>query len=207
MNPSLIEEPNPIGKQLQVNNLNWVNNFNWRNNSNWKTILIGKTTKSSQSIIPNRLGRAEKTQHMPITSCIPGFMVPMRSLKWLSSCIQVEALNLPFGSKKHLVFHVSCLKKQLGSQVQPTTALSEVTDNRKMQDSPLAILARRMYKKGAAVGVQLLIHWVGQEQSDATQEDYAEFHSRLQNFRINNLENQVVLQGGNDERISDFLSH
>lgn len=70
-------------------------------------------------------------------------------------------LKLPPISKIHLVLHISCLKKGLGSLVQPSTALPKVTD--KMQDPPLAIFARRMYKKGVVARVQLLVHWAGQK--------------------------------------------
>ncbi|TQE06457.1 hypothetical protein C1H46_007956 [Malus baccata] len=53
-----------------------------------------------------------------------------------------------------------------------------------MQDSPMAILARRMYKKGAAAGVQLLVHWAGQDKVEATWEDYEDFQSRFPDFQF-----------------------
>ncbi|KAM1026419.1 hypothetical protein ACFX13_040051 [Malus domestica] len=96
-------------------------------------------------------------------------------------------LKLPEGTKIHPVFHVSCLKRHMGNVDSPITALPTLTDEAQMRDShpsdaPLAIIARRIYKKEDKAGVQLLVQWVGQEESTATWEDYDDFHARFPTF-------------------------
>ena len=93
-------------------------------------------------------------------------------------------LQLPEGSRIHHVFHVSCLKNQLGTNVVPQIELPLVTDDGLAQDIPAAILSRRMYKKGNTTGVQLLVQWSGKEAEDATWEDFDEFHTRFPEFAV-----------------------
>ncbi|XP_070672230.1 uncharacterized protein [Malus domestica] len=93
-------------------------------------------------------------------------------------------LKLPEGTKIHLVFHVSCLKKHLGNLVQPLTELPDVSDEGMSHSVPQAVLARRIYKKGQAVGVQLLIHWLDDVAEKATWEYYDEFKSRFPDFKL-----------------------
>ncbi|KAM1291076.1 hypothetical protein ACFX2H_018035 [Malus domestica] len=56
-------------------------------------------------------------------------------------------LKLPPETRIHLVFHVCCLKGQLGPTNIPQTELPQVTDDGLIHNIPQAILARRMYKK------------------------------------------------------------
>ena len=93
-------------------------------------------------------------------------------------------LQLPEGSRIHPVFHVSCLKKQLGDNVIPQMALPLVTEDGLAQEIPAAILSRRMYKKGNAAGVQLLVQWNGKEAADATWEDFDEFKTQFPDFAV-----------------------
>lgn len=48
-------------------------------------------------------------------------------------------LQFPKQSKLHHVFHVSCLKKYLGTNVQTTTPLLVITDVGIIQDVPITI--------------------------------------------------------------------
>ncbi|TQD73411.1 hypothetical protein C1H46_041056 [Malus baccata] len=59
-------------------------------------------------------------------------------------------LKLTETSKLHPVFHVSCLNKHLGIQIQPTMPLPVITDSGVLQEVPVAILDRRLVKKGHA---------------------------------------------------------
>lgn len=52
------------------------------------------------------------------------------------------------------------------------------------QHVPEGILARRVYKKGKAAGVQLLVQWLGREATEATWEDFEEFHSKFPDFPL-----------------------
>ncbi|XXG72481.1 hypothetical protein AAC387_Pa07g1567 [Persea americana] len=56
-------------------------------------------------------------------------------------------LDLPATSRIHLVFHVSNLKKKLGTAAQPQVVLPPVTAEGVLQPHPEAILDRRMVKE------------------------------------------------------------
>lgn len=62
-------------------------------------------------------------------------------------------LKLPPGTRMHPLFHVSCLKKHLGTNVIANSTLPQVMDDGMQQVEPNTILARRMYKKGNALQV------------------------------------------------------
>lgn len=91
-------------------------------------------------------------------------------------------LKLPEGTKIHPVFHVSCLKKMVGSQVIPMTALPEQVTDGLVVKKPHEVLQRRMYKKGNAAGVQVLVLWEGLSAKEATWEDYDKFTARFPDF-------------------------
>lgn len=93
-------------------------------------------------------------------------------------------LKLPERTKIHLVFHVCCLKKHVGNRDLQAATLPIITKDGKVQDAPLALLARRMYKKEDKAGVQLLIQWVGQEKNIVTWEDYDDYHSQFLEFQF-----------------------
>ncbi|KAB2616949.1 hypothetical protein D8674_012818 [Pyrus ussuriensis x Pyrus communis] len=71
-------------------------------------------------------------------------------------------LKLPEGSKIHPAFHVSCLKKQVGTDIAVQPMLPYPLEDGLAQHVPEGILARRVYKKGKATGVQLLVQWLVQ---------------------------------------------
>ncbi|KAM1116280.1 hypothetical protein TB2_006707 [Malus domestica] len=93
-------------------------------------------------------------------------------------------LNLPPNTKIHPVFHVSHLKKQLGSKVVPQNVLPQVVEDGLVGNTPVAVLARRIYKKGNVAGVQLLVKWQDQEESEATWEDFDEFKAKYPTFQL-----------------------
>ncbi|KAM2620325.1 hypothetical protein TB1_036364 [Malus domestica] len=93
-------------------------------------------------------------------------------------------LKLPENSKIHPVFHVSCLKKHLGDKVTATPFLPTITDDRLLPLEPLKVLQRRVYKKGQAAGVQLLIQWKNNKDDETTWEDYDEFAARFPDFSL-----------------------
>ncbi|CAB4283401.1 unnamed protein product [Prunus armeniaca] len=91
-------------------------------------------------------------------------------------------LKLPPTSKLHLVFHVSCLKKHLGPAVSPSLSLPVITDEGILQDHYLAILERRLVKKGNAACTQVLVLWQHHTKEEATWEDYDNFFVRFHDF-------------------------
>ena len=56
-------------------------------------------------------------------------------------------LQLPLTSKLHPVFHVSLLKKKIGTKIVPTIAPSEVNEDGQPLVYPAAILDKRILKR------------------------------------------------------------
>lgn len=83
-------------------------------------------------------------------------------------------LLLPEGCQLHNVFHVSQLKKHIGSQVIPSPDLPLVDDKGYTKVAPSAILQRRMIPRNNEPVVQWFIHWINLPESEASWED-AEF--------------------------------
>ncbi|CAL2271884.1 unnamed protein product [Prunus armeniaca] len=118
-------------------------------------------------LVPYRL------QSLAAHSChklLPKFYGPYEILEKLGPV--AYKLQLPTGCKIHPVFHVSCLKKHLGSHVTPSLTLPRITEDGIVQDEPQAILERKLVKQGNVAGVDVLVHWKGHTPEDATWEDY-----------------------------------
>lgn len=68
-------------------------------------------------------------------------------------------LNLPGSSRIHNVFHVSQLKKKLGKKHTVQTILPGIDDGGVLNPQPLAILDRKLIKKGNSPTTMVLIQW------------------------------------------------
>ncbi|CAL2278126.1 unnamed protein product [Prunus armeniaca] len=90
---------------------------------------------------------------------LPKFYGPYEILEKLGPV--AYKLQLPTGCKIHPVFHVSCLKKHLGTHVTPSLTLPRITEDGIVQDEPLTILERKLVKRGNAARVDVLVHWKG----------------------------------------------
>ncbi|TQD73313.1 hypothetical protein C1H46_041154 [Malus baccata] len=100
----------------------------------------------------------------------PRFYGPYQIISRIGSV--AYKLQLPENTKLHPVFHVSCLKKHLGPQVQATVAGI-------LQDVPVAILDRRMIKRGNAAVTEILVQWQNHSKDDATWEIYHELKMKF----------------------------
>ncbi|KAJ0981251.1 hypothetical protein J5N97_009506 [Dioscorea zingiberensis] len=89
-------------------------------------------------------------------------------------------LNLPASSAIHPVFHVSLLKKSVAehpiTRALPSTSLPDTIQK------PMAILDRRMVKRGNQPATKWLINWENQSPAEATWEFAEEIQLRFPDF-------------------------
>lgn len=80
-------------------------------------------------------------------------------------------LQLPPESKIHDVFHVSQLKKKIGNSKVVQTELPQTNDAGEIRPKPIAILDRRLIKKGNRSATMVLVQWSNRIPEDATWEE------------------------------------
>ncbi|XP_012847898.1 PREDICTED: uncharacterized protein LOC105967845 [Erythranthe guttata] len=90
-------------------------------------------------------------------------------------------LQLPPTAKIHPVFHVSLLKKHVGSRDQIVADIPPMTDNGELLLVPLKVLDRRMVKRNNIAVGQMLVQWAHLPMEEATWEDA---DSMLQRFPL-----------------------
>lgn len=80
-------------------------------------------------------------------------------------------LQLPEGVGIHPVFHVSQLKKHIGSHAIPSPDLPMVGEDGKIKNIPILVLETRACPRNRNLVTQWLIQWEGLSPEDATWED------------------------------------
>ncbi|PKI43982.1 hypothetical protein CRG98_035658 [Punica granatum] len=93
-------------------------------------------------------------------------------------------LKLPTSAQIHPVFHVSQLKKAIGStncSIELPTPDNVSGDANK---KPSAILERRMVRKGNKAAAQVLVHWTNTSPAEATWEYADELRWRFPQFDL-----------------------
>ena len=85
----------------------------------------------------------------------PRFYGPFQVLQRIG--VATYKLQLPLESRIHPVFHVSCLKKQLGQHILPIPTLPAVNDVGVLNPEPIAILDRRKLTLRSSVITELLV--------------------------------------------------
>jgi len=93
-------------------------------------------------------------------------------------------LQLPPQAKIHPVFHVSLLKKHLGSPPAAPGVVPDIDDLGLLAAEPIAILARRLGKKGNRAVVYLLIQWSNRPKEEATWELYSDIEAKFPQFNL-----------------------
>lgn len=112
----------------------------------------------------------------------PRFFGPYKILEKLGSV--AYRLLLPEGSQIHDVFHVSLLRKYLGSITPTATQLPPVSDESTLLPQPESILAQREIRKGKYMPrTEILVKWLGAPAEDATWENARRFSRAYPNFR------------------------
>ncbi|KAK9683131.1 hypothetical protein RND81_10G118900 [Saponaria officinalis] len=100
-------------------------------------------------------------------------------------------LKLPTQAKIHPVFHISLLRKHEG----PTpimSSLPEMDERQQICAEPVAVLDRRLMKKGMQGVVYVLIQWSNSTVEDATWEPYDEIKKRFPGFNLDTACGQAV---------------
>ena len=91
-------------------------------------------------------------------------------------------LQLPPGSKIHPVFHVSLLKKKVGSKYTVSYTLPKLGSEGQFLVSPVKVLQRRMVKKNNVAVAQWLIQWSNTIPEDASWEDASTIQNQYPKF-------------------------
>lgn len=107
----------------------------------------------------------------------PKFYGPYQVIEKIGSV--AYKLQLPTNSSIHPVFHVSMLEKQLGQHEQPDTTLLSTYANGLFRVEPIAILDRRLIRRGNLHVAQVLVQWFNVHRSEATWEDYDKFTAQF----------------------------
>lgn len=96
----------------------------------------------------------------------PRFYGPFQVIKRIGQV--AYQLDLPIHSKLQPVFHVSLLKKKLGSYVVPQPTLPPVSNDGIVEPQPVTVLARRLVKYKGKPATQFLVQWSNSYPEDAT---------------------------------------
>lgn len=112
----------------------------------------------------------------------PKFYGPFQVLERIG--MVAYKLLLPDSCQLHLVFHVSQLKKHLGSKVIPSPKLPLTDSEENLKVYPVAIIERRMVPRNNEPIIQWLIQWVNLpleattwENTDFIAKVFLDFHS------------------------------
>ncbi|KAA8525929.1 hypothetical protein F0562_007971 [Nyssa sinensis] len=108
----------------------------------------------------------------------PRFYGPYQVVQKISKVAYKVAL--PSGSRIHLVFHISLLKRRVGPGVLLQSNLSTKVDDNKQKFFPQAILDRKQTKGKW----KSLVHWQGCSPAAATWENMQEFAIRYPQFTL-----------------------
>jgi len=106
-------------------------------------------------------------------------------------------LELPLNSRIHPVFHVSQLKKAVGSHVAEPELPKELEVEADQMIEPERVLAHREILRSGQAVKQLLVKWKDYAEEDATWEDELHFYNQ---FPHRNLGDKVVLLGVGSDR-------
>ncbi|XP_077232474.1 uncharacterized protein LOC143869801 [Tasmannia lanceolata] len=94
-------------------------------------------------------------------------------------------LELPAGPKIQLVFHVSCLKRNLGDQLKSQNQLPATNERGEIQFQPHTLLDRRIVKQGNRAITEVLVQWANLPAKDATWENFQNLREHFPDFALN----------------------
>nr|XP_016464616.1 PREDICTED: uncharacterized protein LOC107787542 [Nicotiana tabacum] len=91
-------------------------------------------------------------------------------------------LDLSAGTKIHSTFHISQLKRKIGSHSASVTLPVVLSEDGHVLLEPEAILDRRMIQKNGRVVSQVLVKWFNAAPEDSTWEEYHDLKHRFPQF-------------------------
>jgi hypothetical protein len=107
--------------------------------------------------------------------------------------VVANRVKLPTGSKVHPVFHVSLLKKVVGSYNEEEQLPDHLEGEKGIAFEPDLILAKRTVIVQGDEVCQVLVQWKGQHADEATWEDVILLKSQFPKFC---LEDKTIFYGG-----------
>lgn len=125
-----------------------------------KSLMLVKGRLSLISQVPDNLPDDVGLLEFPPSSnakLTPKFYGPFKVLERIGKV--AYKLELLASSKVHPVFHVSCLKKNVGDKAVLQTELPEVDQDGRMIMESTTILDRRMVKHGDKAVTKVLVQW------------------------------------------------
>lgn len=101
-------------------------------------------------------------------------------------------LNLPSSAKIHNVFHVSQLKRKLGTADVSQIFLPDISDEGILKPKPAHVLDGRIVRRGRRNVTEILVQWEGTSRASATWERLFDMKRRFPEL---NLGDKVSLEG------------
>ena len=89
-------------------------------------------------------------------------------------------LQLPLGSRIHPIFHISQLKRALGARHKPTSLPAQLSADFVLEVEPWGALGVR----NSQANMEVLIHWTGLQDFEATWEYFEEVNLRFLSFHL-----------------------
>ena len=93
-------------------------------------------------------------------------------------------LELPPSSRIHLVFHVSCLNKVIGTNIRAQTVLPELDREGSIILEPKAILNKRTFQLCSWAITEVLIQWHDMQLEDATWEPLLQIRQQFPPLKL-----------------------
>lgn len=122
----------------------------------------------------------------------PRFFGPYKVIEWIGPV--AYRLEQPCASKIHDVFHVSLLRKYLGSPVEVSPELPPISSFDSILPQPERVLDTRVVQKGHyRPKIEVLILWKGTPCKDATWKNLCRFSKQYPKFI---LADKDVASGG-----------
>ena len=117
--------------------------------------------------------------HQNLTQNIYGPYKVLQKIRYVS-----YKLELPPSSCIHLVFHVSCPKKVIGTNISAKTILVELDNEGSIILEPEAILNKHTCQLRSRSITYVLIQWHNMQPDDATQKPILQIQQQFPNLKL-----------------------